>query len=61
MEHSIQTLLLSEFGEFKQKPEEVVTQIFDRFNHLLNKMIKHDIERKLIEQRVTFINGLRPE
>ncbi|KAL7589973.1 hypothetical protein Lser_V15G41428 [Lactuca serriola] len=34
---------------------------FDRFNHLLSKMIKHDIERKLIEQKVTFLNGLRPE
>ncbi|KAL7609531.1 hypothetical protein Lser_V15G12916 [Lactuca serriola] len=61
LEHSIQTLLLSEFGEFKQKLEEVLTQTFDRFNHLLSNMIKHDIERKLIEQKVTFLNGLRPE
>ena len=44
LEHSIQTLLLSEFGEFRQGAEETVTQTFDRFNHLLSKMIKHDIE-----------------
>ncbi|KAL7586974.1 hypothetical protein Lser_V15G40724 [Lactuca serriola] len=61
LEHSIQTLLLSEFGEFRQEAEETVTQTFDRFNHLLSKMIKHDIERKLIEQKVTFLNGLRSE
>ena len=61
LEHSIQTLLLSEFGVFEQKPEEKLIQTFDRFNHLLSKMIKHGIERKLIEQKVTFMNGLRPE
>ena len=61
LEHSIQTLLLSEFGDFKQKPEEKLIQAFDRFNHLLSKMIKHGIERKVIEQKVTFMNGLRPE
>ncbi|KAL7600039.1 hypothetical protein Lser_V15G23597 [Lactuca serriola] len=61
LEHSIQTLLLSEFGEFKQNSDETVTQTFDRFNHLLSKMIKHDIERKLIEQKVNFLNGLRSE
>ncbi|KAL7593349.1 hypothetical protein Lser_V15G31515 [Lactuca serriola] len=61
LEHSIQTLLLSEFGEFRQGAEETVTQTFDRFNHLLSRMIKHDIERKLIEQKVTFLNGLRSE
>ena len=54
-------MLLSEFGEFKQNSDETVTQTFDRFNHLLSKMIKHDIERKLIEQKVTFLNGLRSE
>ena len=42
-------------------PEKVVTQTFDWFHHLLIKMIKHDIERKLIEQKFTFLNGLRPE
>ena len=61
LEHSIQTLLLSEFGDFKQKPEEKLVQAFDRFNHLLSKMIKHGIERKVIEQKVTFMNGLRSE
>ncbi|KAL7600855.1 hypothetical protein Lser_V15G25093 [Lactuca serriola] len=61
LEHSIQTLLLSEFGVFEQKPEEKLIQTFDRFNHLLSNMIKYGIERKLIEQKVTFMNGLRPE
>ncbi|XP_052627093.1 uncharacterized protein LOC128133623 [Lactuca sativa] len=60
-EHSIQTLLLSEFGAFEQKPEEKLIQTFNRFNHLLSKIIKHGIERKLIDQKVTFMNGLRPE
>ena len=35
--------------------------MFDRFNHLLSKMIKHGISREVIEQTVTFMNGLRPE
>ncbi|XP_052622619.1 uncharacterized protein LOC128127916 [Lactuca sativa] len=57
--HLIQTLLLSEFGAFEQKPEEKLIQTFDHFNHLLGKMIKHGIGRKLIEKKVTFMNGLR--
>nr|KAJ0203047.1 hypothetical protein LSAT_V11C500252350 [Lactuca sativa] len=61
LEHSIQTLLLSGFGVFEHKPEEKLVQTFDRFNHLLSKMIKHGIERKMIEQKVLFMNGLRPE
>ena len=61
LEHSIQTLMLSEFGAVAQKPEETLLQTFDRYNHLLNKMMKHGIERKEIEQKVTFMNGLRPE
>ena len=61
LEHSIKTLLLSEFGAFAQKSEETLLQTFDRYNHLLSKMMKHDIERKEIEQKVTFLNGLRPE
>lgn len=58
LEHSIQTLLLLEFGEFKQKPEEMIIQAFDCFNHLLSKMIKYGIERKVIKQKVTFMNDL---
>ncbi|XP_052627489.1 uncharacterized protein LOC128134106 [Lactuca sativa] len=61
LEHSIQTLLLSEFSAFEQKPDEKLIQTFDRFNHLLSKMMKHGIGRKVIEQKVTFMNGLRPE
>nr|AGM34082.1 hypothetical protein [Lactuca sativa] len=36
---------------FRLKPEEKLVQDFDRFNHLLSKMIKHGIERKVIEQK----------
>ncbi|XP_052621843.1 uncharacterized protein LOC128127401 [Lactuca sativa] len=61
LEHSIQTLLLSEFGAFTQKAKETLLQMFDRYNHLLSKMTKHGIERKSIEQKVTFLNSLRPE
>ncbi|XP_052625840.1 uncharacterized protein LOC128132881 [Lactuca sativa] len=61
LEHSIQTLLLSEFGAFVQKPEEKLIQTFDHFNHLLSKMMKPSIERKVIEQNDTLMNGLRPE
>ncbi|XP_052623142.1 uncharacterized protein LOC128128382 [Lactuca sativa] len=61
LEHSIQTLLLSEFGVVAQKPEETLLQTFDRYNHLLSKMMKHGIEIKEIEQKVMFMNGLRPK
>ncbi|XP_052621986.1 uncharacterized protein LOC128127530 [Lactuca sativa] len=61
LEHSIQTLLLSDFGAFTQKPEEKLIQTFDCFNHLLSKLMRYGIERNLIEQKVTFMNGLRPE
>ena len=57
LEHSIQTLLLSEFGAFPKKPEWKLIQTFDRFNHLLSKMMKYGIERKVIEQKFTFMNG----
>ncbi|XP_052621579.1 uncharacterized protein LOC128127195 [Lactuca sativa] len=61
LEHSTQTFMLSEFGDFKQKPEENLSQTSNRYNHLLSKMIKHGIERKVINKKVTFMNGLRPE
>ena len=49
LENSIQTLLLSEFGAFAQKYEGTLLQTFDRYNHLLSKMMKRGIERKEIE------------
>ena len=61
LEHSTQTLLLSEFGDLEQKPEESLIQTFNRYNDLLSKIIKHGIDREVIAQKVTFINGLRPE
>lgn len=61
LEHSIQTLLLSEFGAFRQNSDETLDQTFNRFNHLLSRMLKYNLERKVIEQKVTFVNGLRSE
>ena len=61
LEHSIQTLLLSEFSAFAQKPEEKLDQTFNRFNHLLSRMLKHNIKYEKIEQKVTFMNELRSE
>ena len=61
LEHDTQTLLLLEFGAFTQKPEESLSQTLNRYNHLLSRMVKYGIGRKLIEQKVTFMNGLRLE
>ncbi|XP_023756537.1 uncharacterized protein LOC111905086 [Lactuca sativa] len=61
LEHSIQTFLLSEFGAFVQKSDEKLDQTFNRFNHLLSRMLKHNLKREKIEQKVTFMNGLRPK
>lgn len=59
--HSIRTNMLSELGSFKQKDDETLDQTVDRFNHLLSKMLKHGLERTVIEHKVTFLNGLRAE
>ena len=56
--HSPQTLLLS---EFVQKPDETLSITFNRYNHILSKMTKHGIGREVIEQKVTFMNGLRSQ
>jgi len=61
LEHSVQTLLLSEFGAFAQKPEETLDQAFNRYNHLLSRMLKYNLERKVFEQKVKFVNCLNPE
>lgn len=61
LEHFVQTLLLSEFGAFVQNPEETLDQTFNCFNHLLSRVLKHKIKREPIEQKVTFMNGLRSE
>ena len=61
LEHLTQTLLLSEFDEFVQKPEETLSATFNRYNHTLSKMMKHGIERELIDQKVMFMNGLRSQ
>ena len=54
LEHSVQTMLLSEFGAFVQNPKETLDQTFNHFNHLLSSMLKHKIMRETIEQKVTF-------
>jgi hypothetical protein len=61
LEHSVQTNLLSEFGAFTQKSDEKLEQTFNRYNHLLSRMLKYKLERSSIEQKVTFLNGLRSE
>ena len=58
LENSTQTLPLSEFGAFVQKPEESLDQTFNLYNHLLSRMMKHNIGREPIEQKVTFMNRL---
>ena len=59
LEHSMQTTLMSEFGSFIQKPEENLEQTANRFNHVLSKMLKYNLQRKVVEEKVTFMNGLR--
>ena len=61
LEHTTQTLLLSEFGEFVQRPEETLIATLYRYNHILSKMTKHGIGREVIEKNVMFMNGLRSE
>ena len=58
---SQQTAILSEFGLFKQKSNESLEQYFDRFNLLLSQLEKYELGRKPIEQKVTFLQGLKPE
>ena len=58
---SQQTAVLSEFGAFKQKSSETLEQYFDRFNLLLSQLEKYSLGRKPIEQKVTFLQGLKSE
>ncbi|KAL4580202.1 hypothetical protein LXL04_016386 [Taraxacum kok-saghyz] len=58
---SQQTAVLSEFGAFKQKNGETLDQYFDRFNLLLSQLEKFELGRQLIEQKVTFLQGLKTE
>jgi len=58
---SQQTAVLSEFGAFKQKSSETLEQYFDRFNLLLSQLEKYNLRRMPIEQKVTFLQGLKPE
>lgn len=61
LKHSVQTLLLLEFGAFVQKFDEKLDKTFNHFNHLLSRMLKHNLKRVKIEQKLTFMNRLRPE
>lgn len=61
LKDSIQTIILSEFGAFKQKSDETLDQVVNRFNHLLSKMLKHGLKREIIEHKLTFMNGLKSE
>lgn len=61
LEHSLQTAFLYEFGSFVKKTDEKLDQTFNRFNNLLSRMLKYNLERRVIEHKVTFMNGLRSE
>lgn len=51
VEHFVQTLLLLEFGDFVQKSDEKLDQTFNRFNHLLSRMLKHNLKHEFIEKK----------
>lgn len=55
--NSTQTKLLSKFGSFEQKIDETLEQNVNRFNHLLSRMINHDLQRKIIEEKVRFMSS----
>ena len=61
LEHSLPTTLLSKFGSFVQKPYGKLDQMFNRFNHLLSRMLKYNLERRVIEYKLKFMNGLKSE
>lgn len=56
--HYIKTILLLEFGSFKQKFDESINQVANRFIHLLSRMLKYELKISDIKQKVTFMNGL---
>lgn len=47
--HSTLNTLLSKFGSFEQKPDDLIEHNVTRFNHLLSRMMKHRLERKVIK------------
>lgn len=59
--HFVQTSLLSDFGSFKYKTRKSIDQVSKRYNHLLSRLMKYDLERSLIEKKVKFLQGLRSE
>lgn len=61
LELSLQTTLPSEFESFIQKLEDNLEQTVNRFNHLFRRMLMYNLQRKVIEEKVTFMNGLRSE
>lgn len=61
LELSLQTTLPSEFESFIQKLEDILEQTVNRFNHLFRRMLMYNLQRKVIEEKVTFMNGLRSE
>lgn len=59
--HPAQTILLSEFGSFEQKLDESIEKTVTHFNHLLSRMMNHELKRTYIEHKVTFLNELKSE
>lgn len=58
LKHSLQTTYLSEFGSFKQKPDENFEQTANRFCHVLSRFLKNNLKRQDIEEKLTFMNSL---
>lgn len=56
----VQKSLLSEFGPYRQKAGELINQVKERFNHLVIKLMKYNLKRELIDEKVTFMYGLTP-
>ncbi|XP_052627222.1 uncharacterized protein LOC128133731 [Lactuca sativa] len=46
---------------FRLKHDKKLDQTFDRFNYLLSRMLRYNLERTVIKQKVPFMNGLRSE
>lgn len=53
--------MVLEFGLFKRKSRETIDQVSERYNHMFSRMIKYDLERSLVEKKVTFLQVLHPD
>lgn len=59
--HFVQTSLRLDFGSFKQKTGERIDDVSKRYNHMLSRIMKYDLDWEDIEKKVTFLLGLHYE